>query len=77
MDRQREKQLDPAIKWNLRHRSRIVEPVFGHIKEGFGFRRFTMLGLLAARAQWGVMITVKNLRTLYKHWVANPGLAAV
>lgn len=75
LDRQREKQLDSEVRHNLRQRGRIVEPLFGHTKERFGFRRFTMLGLMACRAQWGVMTAVRNLEILYRHGALDHGLA--
>jgi len=48
-------------------RKAIVEPVFAHIKERRGFRRFSMRGLRKARAEWSLICTTHNLMKLYRH----------
>ncbi len=52
------------------HRSRyrlhkqVVEPVFGHIKECRGLRRFLLRGLNQVQAEWSLLCTAHNLLTL-------------
>jgi len=66
--RQREKHRDEAMRAALKRRGCTVEPVFGHVKEGMGFRRWTFRGLEKVRTQWSVLCTAMNLRKLYKPW---------
>jgi len=51
----------------------IVEPVFGHIKEPRGFRRFSLRGVTKVRAEWTLVCLCHNLIKLL---VAQPDLAA-
>ncbi len=46
-------------------RKTIVEPVFGQIKEARGFRRFSLRGLQAVRAEWLLVAAVHNLGKLF------------
>lgn len=39
----------------------IVEPVFGHIKEPRGFRRFSLRSILKVRAEWTLVCLCHNL----------------
>lgn len=39
----------------------IVEPVFGHIKEPRGFRRFSLRGVFKVRAEWTLVCLCHNL----------------
>jgi transposase len=39
----------------------IVEPVFGHIKEPRGFRRFSLRGVIKVRAEWTLVCLCHNL----------------
>lgn len=66
--RQRQKQRSPAKQAALRRRQVIIEPVFGHIKQAMGFRRFTVSGLDAVRTQWSLLCTTVNLKKLHKFW---------
>ena len=43
----------------------IVEPVFGHIKEARGFRRFHLRGIVNVRGEWALVCIGHNLRKLY------------
>ena len=52
----------------LRMRKQTVEPVFGQIKEGGRFRRFTVYGLEAVQAQWTLVCAAFNLKKLYALW---------
>lgn len=49
--------------WRSRYRLRkqIVEPVFGQIKQGRGFRQFLLRGLEKVRAEWALICTAHNL----------------
>ena len=47
-------------------RKAIVEPVFGQIKEARGFRRFSLRGLEAVRAEWMLVAAVHNLGKLFR-----------
>lgn len=51
----------------------IVEPVFGHIKEPRGFRRFSLRGVFKVRAEWTLICLCHNLIKLL---AAQPDLAA-
>jgi IS5 family transposase len=50
----------------------IVEPVFGHIKEPRGFRRFSLRGVIKVRAEWTLVCLCHNLLKLL---ATQPGLA--
>ena len=54
-----------------RLRKRLVEPVFGIIKEQQGARRFLLRGLANVAAEWTMLVTAFNLRTLWKVWSAS------
>jgi transposase len=47
-----------------RLRKQVVEPVFGHIKECRGFRRFLLRGLEQVQAEWSLLCTAHNLLKL-------------
>lgn len=47
-------------------RKAIVEPVFGHIKERRGFRRFSLRGLENVRQEWKLVCAASNLLKLYR-----------
>ena len=68
MRRQRSKRLDPAKRALLRRRQVIVEPVFGILKQGEGFRRWTVRGLENVRTQWALVCTAYNLKKLAQAW---------
>ncbi len=46
-------------------RKAIVEPVFGQIKEGRGFRRFSFRGLAKVQAEWLLICCTHNLLKLF------------
>ena len=56
------------IKEVYRRRQQLVEPVFGIIKEQPGARRFLLRGLMNVAAEWTVLATAFNMRTLWKAW---------
>jgi Transposase DDE domain len=47
-------------------RKAIVEPVFGQLKEGHGFRRFSFRGHGKVAAEWRVICLTHNLLKLYR-----------
>ena len=51
-----------------KRRKQLVEPVFGIIKEQQGARRFLLRGLVNVAAEWTVLATAFNLRTLWRIW---------
>jgi transposase len=44
----------------------IVEPVFGQIKQGRGFRQFLLRGLEKVQGEWALICTTHNLLKFYK-----------
>jgi transposase len=46
-------------------RKETVEPVFGQIKEGGGFRQFLLRGIEKAQAEWRLVCLAHNLRKLH------------
>ena len=57
-----------------KRRTQLAEPVFGIIKEQLGARRFLLRGLANVSAEWVVLVTAFNLRTLWKAWRSRPRL---
>ena len=53
-------------------RKQLVEPVFGIIKEQQGARRFLLRGLVDVAAEWTMLATAFNLRTLWRVWRSSP-----
>ena len=54
-----------------RLRKQLVEPVFGIIKEQQGARRFLLRGLVNVAAEWTMLATAFNLRTLWRVWSSS------
>jgi transposase len=48
-------------------RKAMVEPVFGQIKHGRGFRQFSLRGLKNVRAEWRLVGLTHNLLKLWRH----------
>ena len=55
-----------AAKEAYRLRKQLVEPVFGIIKEQQMARRFLLRGLVNVAAEWTMLATAFNLRTLWR-----------
>jgi transposase len=68
LEQQRQARMQPQAQALLRRRKAIIEPLFGHIKENMGFRRWTARGLENARAQWAMLCLAVNLKKLYQRW---------
>jgi len=47
-------------------RKQIVEPVFGQIRIGQGFRELLMRGLQKAEGEWALLCAAHNIRKLYR-----------
>ncbi len=52
----------------FKRRKQLVEPVFGIIKEQQGLRRFLLRGVGNVTAEWTLLATAFNLRTLWRIW---------
>ena len=52
----------------FKRRKQLVEPVFGIIKEQQEVRRFLLRGVGNVTAQWTLLATAFNLRTLWRIW---------
>lgn len=57
-----------------RRRKQLPEPVFGILKELQGARRFLLRGVDKVRAEWTLLATAFNLRTLYRIWAGSGSL---
>jgi transposase len=53
-----------AAKTAYRRRKTLPEPAFGILKEQLGARRFLLRGLTNVQAEWALLATAFNLRTL-------------
>ena len=56
----------------LKRRKQLVEPVFGIIKEQQGVRRFLLRGVRNVAAEWTLLATAFNLRTLWRILRSRP-----
>ncbi len=66
--RHRALMVTPEAKATYSHRKELVEPVFGIMKETQGARRFLRRGLEKVRAEWALLATAFNLKTLWRVW---------
>jgi transposase len=53
-------------------RKELSEPTFGILKDQLGARRFLLRGLTNVRAEFALLATAFNLRTLWRIWVRLP-----
>lgn len=65
-----------AAKARYRQRKELPEPAFGILKEQLAARRMLLRGLDNVRAEWGLLATAFNLRTLWRAWRPRPVGAA-
>ncbi len=56
-------------------RTEAVEPVFGQIKQGRGFRQFLLWGLEKVNREWLLICTGRNLLKLFRFGRGKPGKA--
>lgn len=73
-EQRRHKLQTPGGQAVYKLRKAIVEPVFGQIKEGRGFRRFSFRGLAQVAAEWTFLCLTHNLLKLFR---GRTGLLAV
>jgi transposase len=57
----------PPGRASYARRKAIVEPVFGQMKEGRGFRRFLLRGLEKVRGEWTLACLCHNLLKLFRN----------
>lgn len=65
-ERMRYKLRTPEGRAVYQRRKAVVEPVFGQIKEGRGFRRFLLRGLGNVAAEWKLICATHNLLKLFR-----------
>src|SRR5208337_596966 len=65
-EQMRHKLRTPTGRAAYKLRKAIVEPVFGQIKEGRGFRRFLLRGLAKVEAEWKLICLTHNLLKLFR-----------
>jgi hypothetical protein len=56
---------EPGREWYAR-RQVIAEPVFGHIKEGRGFRRVSFRGRKKMRGEWCLVCLTHHLLKIWR-----------
>ena len=54
-----------------RQRKELAEPAFGILKDQQGARRFLLRGLTNVSAEWTLLATAFNLRTLWRVWATR------
>lgn len=64
-DRMRRKLRTKKGRKRYALRKETVEPVFGQIKQGRGFRQFLLRGLVKVRSEWRLICTGHNLLKLF------------
>ena len=73
LQQMRDKLKTEAGKAVYKMRKQIVEPVFGYIKEGRRFRRFSFRGLGNVRSEWRLICATHNLLKLFRSgWKMQP-----
>ena len=74
-DRMRRKLRTKRGRERYALRMGTVEPVFGQIKQGRGFRQFLLRGLEKVDREWLLICTGHNLLKLFRFGTAGPGKA--
>ena len=72
-DRMRRKLRTKRGRQRYALRMETVEPVFGQIKEGRGFRQFLLRGLEIVQGEWSLICTGHNLLKLFRCGRLAPG----
>ena len=77
-DRMRRKLQTKRGRQRYALRMETVEPVFGQIKQGRGFRQFLLRGLEKVQGEWSLICTGHNLLKLFRCGlpIANPASSA-
>ncbi|RWL75888.1 MAG: hypothetical protein EOR69_31220 [Mesorhizobium sp.] len=60
----RDKLKRAGRRTRYRLRKKVVEPVFGKIKQARGFRQFLLRGIEKVKAEWALICTAHNLTKL-------------
>lgn len=68
LEAQRVRMATPEAKVLFRLRKQLPEPTFGILKEQQAGRRFLLRGQANAAAEWSLLATAFNLRTLTRVW---------
>ena len=71
-DRMRRKLQTKRGRQRYALRMQTVEPVFGQIKEGRGFRQFLLRGLEKANGEWSLICSGHNLLKLFRFGAGIP-----
>ncbi len=71
-DRMRRKLQTKRGRQHYALRIQTVEPVFGRIKQGRGFRQFLLRGLEKVSGEWSLICTGPNLLKLFRFGAAQP-----
>lgn len=66
IDRMRRKLRTKQGREDYSKRKETVEPVFGQIKQGRGFRQFLLRGLKKVKGEWSLICTTHNLLKLWR-----------
>ena len=74
-DRMRRKLRTKRGRERYALRMETVEPVFGQIKQGRGFRQFLLRGLEKVNSEWSLICTGHNLLKLFRFGEGKPGKA--
>ena len=72
-DRMRRKLQTNRGRQRYALRMETVEPVFGQIKQGRGFRQFLLRGLEKVNGEWSLICTGRNLLKLFRSGRLAPG----
>ncbi len=64
-DKMRHQVRTPEGRRLYARRKAVVEPVFGHVKECRGYRRFLLRGFDGVAGEWSLLCTVHNLLKLF------------
>jgi hypothetical protein len=64
-ERMARKLRTPQGRATYARRKGMVEPIFGQIKHGRGFRQFLLRGLEKMRGEWSLICLTHNLRKLF------------
>jgi transposase len=79
-DRMRRKLRTKQGRRRYALRMQTVEPVFGQVKQGRGFRQFLLRGMEKVKLEWRLICAGHNLLKLFPTWKtspSNPGSRAV
>ena len=73
--RHREWMATDEAQQAYRRRLPLGEPLFAIIKNQLGAQRFSLRGLADVRAEWDMLVTAFNMRTLWRVWRTGAGIS--